>query len=64
MDVKKLQMKQVETIHLNYRNKEELISPCVTQRLVGMNLKRLNLEHSLYGEKAIIPNAKKKLGTL
>ena len=50
----KLQMKPVDTIHLNYRNKEvKFIGPCVTQRLLGINLKRdlTSQEMRLFKEK-------------
>ena len=57
-------MKPVETIHLIYRNKEKFMGPCVTQRLLSINLMILNPEDLLYGEKAVIPIVKKKLGAL
>ena len=38
---KKLQMKPVKTIHISYRNNEgKFIGASVTQRLLGVNLKR------------------------
>ena len=63
MTRQKLQMKLIETIHLNQRDEQgNWITPKTNQKLLGTTLKNDLLwgEYLLYGEKAVMPSIKRK----